>query len=255
MKQLAVILVLVLSARLAHGGDSKEEAKEHVARATELHKDGKFREALDELKTAYALDPNPTLLYAMGQMYVSVGECAQAIAFYQRFIASKPNPAAAALANEAIETCKTNPPPVTDTPHEDTPPPVIATPPPTTTVVTPLPPRPAAAPAPRPWYGDHIADALVVSGVAAGVVGIVVYRSAVGDRDRADTATSYDSYVSLIDSAHAKRGVAIGFGAGGAALAIGGVLHFVLVGRGASDHGVQIQPTPSGGAVSWTGRF
>jgi hypothetical protein len=94
-----------------------------------------------------------------------------------------------------------------------------------------------------------------VTGVVTGVAGIVVYRSAVGDRDHADTATSYDSYVSLIDRAHTKRAVAIGLGAGGAALAVGGVLHFLLAGRGASDHGVQIQPTPSGGAVSWTGKF
>lgn len=257
MKQLLVILVIVLSARLAHGGDAKTEAKEHVARATELHKASKFPEALDELKTAYALDPKPALLYAMGQVYVSLGECGQAIAFYERFLMSKPNAEIAALAREAIETCKTNPPPVVAVPDADQPAPVTAPlppPPPLISDATPPPPPPTVE-SPRAWYANPVADTLVATGVIAGIVGFVVYKSAVDDRDRANTMTSYDAYATLIDSAHTKRAYAVGLGAGGAALAVSGVLYFVLSERGASDHVVQIQPTRSGAAVSWTGSF
>jgi hypothetical protein len=107
----------------------------------------------------------------------------------------------------------------------------------------------------RPWYADHVADALVATGVVAGVVSVVVYRGAVGDRDRANATESYDTYASLVERAHTKRAYAIGIGVGGAALATAGVLHFVLRGRDAGDDGVQIQPTRSGGTVSWSGRF
>lgn len=255
MKLLAVIVVLLSCARLAHGGGVKAEAKAHVARATELHDASRFREALDELKTAYALDPDPTLLYAMGQLYVSLGECEQAIAYYERFLASRPSPKGTALASEAIETCKTRPPPALEAAPADSPAPSVARP--VINVVMPPPPpapRPVDTP-PRPWYSDHVADALVASGVIAGVVGGIVYRGAVDDRERANATPSYDTYASLVDRAHTKRMYAIGCGVGGAALVTAGVLHFVLGSRDATDDGVQIQPTRSGGTVSWTGSF
>lgn len=252
MKLLPVIVMLLLSARLAHGGDVKAEARAHIARATELHSASKFREALDELEKAYALDPEPPLLYAMGQVYVSLGECDQAITFYERFLASKPSAKSAALANEAIEVCKTNPP-VIDVAPADEPAPAVAPRP----VIDPVapPPRTADSRPARPWYADHVADALVATGVVAGVVSVVVYRGAVGDRERADATDSYETYASLIDRAHTKRAYAIGFGVGGVALATAGVLHFVLRGRDGGGDGLQIQPTRSGGSVSWVGRF
>jgi hypothetical protein len=61
--------------------------------------------------TAYALDPRPELLYAIAQVHVKLGECPQAITFYERFIASNPKPEHVARARQAIEVCKTNPPP------------------------------------------------------------------------------------------------------------------------------------------------
>src|SRR5690606_892382 len=228
-----------------------------VARATELHEASRFREALDELKTAYALDPDPPLLYAMGQIHVNLGECEQAIAFYERYLASKPSAKSAALAHEAIETCKTNPPPPIEAAPADEPARAVV-PRPVITVAespSPPPPRTVEVQTARPWYGDHVANVLVGSGVVTGVVSLFVYRSALGDRERANASTSYDTYASLIDRAHTKRAYAIGLGVGGAALATAGVLHFVLRGRGASDHGVQIQPSRSGAAMSWVGRF
>jgi len=100
-----------------------------------------------------------------------------------------------------------------------------------------------------------VGNALVASGVVSGVVSLVVYRGAVGDRERANASASYDTYASLIERAHPKRAYAIGFGVGGAALATAGVLRFVLRGRDTSDHDVQIQSSRSGAAVSWVGRF
>lgn len=257
MKLSLVMIMIVVSARLAHGEGVKAEAAVHVSRATELHNASKFREALDELKTAYALDPAPLLLYAMGQIHVSLGECEQAIAYYERFLASKPSARSAALAHQAIETCKTNPPPPIDAATSDQPAPAGIPRPIIKVVMPPAPPPPRtveARPA-RPWYSDHVANALVASGVVTGVVSLVVYRSAVGDRERANASASYDTYASLIARAHTKRAYAIGLGVGGAALATAGVLHVVLRGRETSDEGIQIQPSRSGAAMSWVGRF
>jgi tetratricopeptide (TPR) repeat protein len=246
-------VILMVSPQLA-SANPKAEAKQHVDRAAELHEQGKFAEALDELKTAFSLHPKSELLYAMGQLHVLLGQCPQAITYYRRYLATKPASDTANAAIEAIEVCKTNPPPAP--PRDDPPvgatPPVIDKPSPPASSA-PLPPEPEIA-AGRAWYGDYIADALVVGGVAAGVVGIFEYRSAMQNRDRADTATNFQSYVDLVDLAHSQRATGIVFGAVGAALVAAGGLHYMLTDRPAR-HAVAIGPSQGGGVVTWTGRF
>lgn len=253
-RRLFVIAAVLASPQLV-SADPKALAKQHVDRATELHEQGKFIQALDELKTAFSLDPKPELLYAMGQLHMLLGQCTQAITYYQRYLATKPDRNTANAALEAIEVCKTNPPPAPtgDSPPVDPPtPPNHPTPPPPRSSSTP-PPPPEVAGA-RPWYGDYIADALVVGGVAAGFVGIFEYRSAMQSRDRADTATDLQGYVDLIDRAHTQRTTAIVFGAAGAALVTAGGVHYVLTDRRAR-HAVSIRPSHGGAVVTWTGRL
>lgn len=107
---LILVLAIVVGAVPA-AADPKAEATQHFERASVAHEEGRFRDALRELTLAYALDPRPELLYAIAQVHVKLGECPQAISFYQRFIASKPKPEHAARARQAITVCKTNPPP------------------------------------------------------------------------------------------------------------------------------------------------
>jgi len=237
--------------------DSKTEAKQHVDRATELHEQGKFAQALDELKTAFSLDPKPELLYAMGQIHVSLGQCPQAITYYQRYLATKPAPSTANAAIEAIEACKTNPPPPANgalAPSDNSPPTALDTSSRQDTPAT-QPPKPEAPIAPpRAWYGDYFADAMVAGGVAAGLAGIFEYRAAVRSRDRADAASNFQSYVDLIDRAHSQRTTAIGFGVAGAALALTGGLHYALTDRRAR-HTVAIGPSKGGAVVTWSGWF
>jgi hypothetical protein len=241
--------VLALPTR-ALADDPKAEAKQHVDRATELHTDGKLAESLAELKTAYALDPQPQLLFAMGQVHVQLGECAQAISYYERFLSTKPAAAIADVTNEAIDACKTNPPPAIDQPK-----PEPVTPP------QPSDPRPAAAPpihlaatrtTTEPWYSDRVGVGLVAGGVVSGVVGILLWHSARGDRDVADTTGNYETFASLLDSAHTKQTESIVFGIASAVLVTVGGVHLVLH-RGAHD--VVVVPAAGGGAITWTGRF
>src|SRR5262245_1184185 len=110
MPLVLLVLALLIGVRGAYA-DSKSDAKQHFEAASAAHKAGKFRDALTELMTAYALDPKPELLYAIAQVHVKLGQCPQAITFYERFLAGNPKPEHAARARKAIDVCKTNPPP------------------------------------------------------------------------------------------------------------------------------------------------
>jgi len=222
-----------------------------------LHAQGKFAQALDELKLAFSLDPRPELLYAMGQLHVSLGQCSQAITFYQRYLATKPASANAAI--EAIKACEPSPAATAADPPGPTAgppsPPDLPAPPDRLASLPSLPSRPEAQVAsPRAWYGDHVADAMVAGGVAAGLASIFEYRSAVQNRDRADAATGYQRYVDLVDRAGSQRSAAIVLGVAGAALAVAGGLHHVLTER-RTPPTISIRPSQGGGLVSWAGAF
>ena len=107
-----LVVLCVASVLPQHAfADPKDESKQHFEAASTAHKEGRFSDALNELMVAYALDPRPELLYAIGQIHVKLGQCPQAITFYQRFIDTRPKAEQAARAQKAIETCQTNPPP------------------------------------------------------------------------------------------------------------------------------------------------
>jgi tetratricopeptide (TPR) repeat protein len=247
LKRLLVVAALAASPHIA-SADSKAEAKQHVEKAMKLHEEGKLAETLDELKTAYALDPQPDLLYAMGQIHVGLGQCTQAITYYERYLATKPDPGTANAAKEAIDACKKNPPRVVD----DKPPaPESIKPEPKPEPAMPPPVRETATES-AAWYTDIIGDALVALGIVGGVFSAVEYHAATTDRSNADKAATYQAYSDLVDSAKSKQTLAIVAGGAGAALVVGGALHFVI-----ADHStkVAVTPAPGGGMLSIAGRF
>src|SRR5262245_470128 len=234
MKHLLVIALVALPVVAVAG--PKDEAKKHVSKATEAHQAGNYDVALTELQAAYALDPQPDLLYAIGQVDVKLGKCDDAIASYEKFLATNPPADAANSAKEAIETCKAQAPPP---PPEPTPPPQPAPPPP-------------PPPAPEGSSFDKIGAACVGAGVVSLVVGVVMYSSAVSTLDDAEKATTYDKHKELVDSAHTKRNVGVVFGVAGLALAGFGAWHYV---NHRSERAVAVVPTAGGGVVTWMGRF
>jgi tetratricopeptide (TPR) repeat protein len=84
----------------------KLTAKEHFSRAASFHKQGDYASALRELTSAYDAEPTPSLMYAIAQTYVKLGQCPEAITFYRRFIDSKPKREAVERALAAIDACK-----------------------------------------------------------------------------------------------------------------------------------------------------
>lgn len=246
MKLLGTLLVGLAIAREARA-DAKEEAQVHVDTAKTLHAEGKLAEALAELKEAYVLDPRPELLFAIGQIHVGLGQCAEAIVYYERFLGTRPEPDTRAVTEEAIRTCKEQP----DSFVKPEPPPP---PPPDPTPA----PRPPPPPPPRPpWYSDWIADGLIVGGVASGVAAGLFYRSARADRDRADEVSSFQQYADLIDESKGKRTTAIVLGVAGVGLVAGGVIKWMLrestIRKEQARYG--LAPARGGGLVTRTWRF
>jgi len=247
--RLITTLVVVTVAALAPRAYA-DDAKPHIERATELHKEGKFEEALVELRAAYRLDPQSNLLYAIAQVHVKLGRCPEAITYYEQFLATQPDAGPAAAARQAIDVCKSTPPPPEVTP-EPTPPPPEPTPQPPT-------PAPTSAPTTQgvtPLYKDPIGATLVGAGVVAGVVGVVLYRGARGDLDQAETATTYQESEDLVDRSHRKRTYAAIAGGGALVLIGAGVIHMVVRDRGTAERSLAIAPATGGAVVTWGGRF
>ena len=241
-------VVLALASSLAFA-DSKSRAKAqaHIERAEAAHAEGRFEEALSELTLAYALDPDPQLLFAIGQIHVKLGHCPEAITFYERFLATKPSREEAAVVRQAITTCKDAPPPPVERPKPDPP--------------VPDPPKPEPKPAPRPvviettapWYKDWVGNGLVAGGVVSTIAGAIMLRSALSARDDADREGTYQDYESAIEDARGKRTIALVFTGAGLALAGAGVLRYALGDR--KESRIVAAPMQDGAMMMWNARF
>ena len=212
------------------------EAKQHVQTAQEAFAKEDFATALTELEAAAALDPQAETLFAIGQVLGRLDRCPDAIAAYEKLIATNPGEDFVGVANEAITACKAK----------------LAPPPPPVPVAPAPPPPPPPPPASHPFYKDILGDALVAVGIGSGVTGIVLYVGARGTIDDAQAAPTYSEQQRLVDDAHSQRTYAIVFGAAGAAVVGVGVWRWLSVSK---ESTVVVTPTATGGAVTWMGQF
>lgn len=241
MKHLLVVALVAFPLAVFAGPKQKKQAQKHIEAATEAHGQGKYDLALTELQAAYALDAQPDLLYAIGQVHVKLGQCEEAIGSYEKFLATNPPEEPTAAANEAIASCKQQ---LAEAQQPPPPAPEVQPQPP--------PPAPPSAPEGRPFYTDVLGTALVGAGVVSLAVGGVIYTSARGTLDDADAATTYSEHAQLVDDAHTKRNIAIALGAVGVAAVGVGVWHYM---KYSSEQAVTVTPTASGGMVTWMGSF
>ncbi|HWO17547.1 MAG TPA: hypothetical protein VNO30_02185 [Kofleriaceae bacterium] len=249
----------------------KQNAKVHIDRATKAHKAGDLETALTELQAAYAIDPQPQLLYAIGQIYTKLGRCSEASDAYLRYLASGTDANTAQVVKQAIDSCKgaaaTEPAP----PAKDPPPPTLDNEQPPgqgqpaqgkTANAPPKPVEPSSQPEPQltargtsPWYSDVLGDVLVLGGVTSLVLGSLAYRAAVTDLDNAEVAPSHERYEELVDAAKTKRLVGIALWGGGAVLVTAGVLRFALRDNHTEIRRVGLSPARGGGLLTWTRSF
>ncbi len=276
---LLLLGLLVLTPQLASAdrrAAKKQQAKSHIQKAMKAHAKDNFKVALSELQAAYKLDPEPDLLYAIGQVYAKLDRCDDAIKTYQAYLATRPVAQATVDTQQAIASCESKrepapppppvvreadpPPPPADPPPQREPPP----PPPPVVRRAPPPPRPrplpaivAAEPAKRsPWYKDKLGDALVITGVASGLVGVVLYAGARSDLDDAEATRDISRYRALVDDAKATRTLSVVFLGGGAVLIGAGIVRYATRGPAARDEArVGMVPADGGGLVTWSGGF
>jgi len=232
-----LLAVLLATPLVAHAGP-KEDALVHLGKAMDAHGQNNFELAAKELEAAYALDPNPDFLYAIGQVYVKLERCPDAIEYYQRYLATKPPAQAMVDTKQAIETCKKQAPP-----PDPTPPP-------------PPPPAPVKSSTARPWYKDPIGGAFVVAGVASSAIGLVMYSGAVSDLDAAEQAPSLAEYDDLVDRARSRRTYSVLLVGGGLVLIGAGVARYVLRdGDARESQRIGLVPVDRGGLVTFGGSF
>jgi tetratricopeptide (TPR) repeat protein len=210
-------LFIIWLAGVAAAQTPKQSAKQHLDAGVAAYQAQDFDTASKEFELAYTLDPDPKTLYAWAQAKRQSGQCDEAVRLYERYINGKPGDNNIAAAKTGISLCEqamaAQPP---------APPPAQPEP------VTPTPP-PAAAPVqaePSRWYQDRIGDALVIGGVVGVAAGTTFLVLANKSDNAADTEPDRDKFIELLDQATLRRrigGVCLGVGA---ALVIGGVVHY-----------------------------
>lgn len=228
---------------------SKDDARAHVANATRAHKEARYEDARVELEAAYALDPKPDLLYAIGQVEAKLGRCDEATEHYRRFAATQSDPRVARVVEEAITACVAAEPATGAARAESAAAPPSAAP--EQRAITAAPAEPAR------WYRDPVGGALAGAGAVAALLALVEYRSALSDLDAAGdraTTTSLARYHERVDAAHSKRTTALVLAGAGAALISAGVVRYVLHSR-TLEAQIAMSPAHGGAIVSIGGQF
>ncbi len=80
-----LLLAAVTTPQTARAGE-KEEARKHYDRAIELVDDGQLPEAIIEFQRSYDLTKHFSVLYNIGQVYVSLAKPVEAIAAYEGYL-------------------------------------------------------------------------------------------------------------------------------------------------------------------------
>lgn len=200
-------------------------AEQTLARIRELYASGDYEGVRRELLAAYDRDPDPALLFALGQVELNLGNYAAAIDYYERFITTGPSDEQVALAQQAIGAARmrlANPDAVTPVP---TPEPVVE-------------PRRTR----RRWTTED--TGLLALGAAAVVVGagLYTYGYRLGT-DRSGTLADYDE---RLDQARATQWTGVGIASAGALLAGVTVLRWRLRSDGAV---ITAAANPSGASL------
>src|SRR5258705_12879333 len=91
MRALAVAATLLLAAApIAAQPVRAPGAKDHLDTGLALYDAGNYNAAVVELETAYRLDPQPQLIFAIAQAKRLGGHCDEALPMYARYLATEP---------------------------------------------------------------------------------------------------------------------------------------------------------------------
>lgn len=235
-----VVTLLALSAIAAAQPSHvmKPEARAHLQRGLKLYEQAHYDDAIAELREGLAVDPQPDILYALGQAERKKGDCARAVEYYQSCLALVNDPAAAAAIKVQIERCQVQAGATTKQPFEVEPWPKDSTAaqaapsPETPTLTTAVPSSsasssaPSVASGPRSWSRDPLGGSAVAIGLAGVVAGGVMVGLA---RSRLDVARdSYQQYSDARGWPGVWTGGVVSMAVGGALVVLGVVRYAVV---------------------------
>jgi len=262
---LGVALIALAGSARADEPKLAPEAKAHLDKGLELYGQKKFVEAIDEFEQGYAIDPKPSILYALAQAERLDGRCTKAIDHYQQFLDTQPAPEREAAARANLARCKdllaAKAPP--ETPPAEPAPAATPAPAPTPAPIAPVPP-PTADRAPvetSPWYTDTFGDVLTGTGIVALGVGSYFFfvsrhnESVAQSEGDAPSGATYEQHLDRVDRAERQRTIAIVTGGVGLGLITAGVLRYVLRSPEPEKPHAAAWLGPNGGGVAVGGRF
>lgn len=221
-----------------------KEARAHFERAQGHFESEDYEAAIPELKAAYALEPNPMLLYAWAQAERLAGSCARAVGLYRRYLETEPATEQRQLAEANLLDCEAELPP----PPEPEPEPEIDPLPPDDTVDDP----PSTDEPTRPWHRDPTGGVLFGVGLAGAAAGGTLMGVARSQGAQAPDADVEDDYLATRARAERMNIAGIVTLGVGSALLLGGVIRYAVVAskaRRRSDTAFRWAPTWTGAGV------
>jgi tetratricopeptide (TPR) repeat protein len=254
MRPSTIAIALVLATAPARAEPStKAQAKQHFKQGKALQDAGKYDDAVAEYRAAYDLDQRPEMLFNIAQVYRLGNHKQPAIDYYQQYLAAQPDGPGAREARQwiaelarQIEADR----PLPSEPAKPEPPPIV-----------PLSsPPPRSEPEPRALTATRSSPQLRITGLATAGAGAIALGFGVvfgiKARSAADTISNHqglwtdDERHTFEDGQRANRTMIIGYVAGGALVATGGVLYYL----GARTHVVPVTGVRTAG-LAVQGRF
>jgi tetratricopeptide (TPR) repeat protein len=203
----ALLLVFLIAAPAL----AQESAEDLYRRGSTAYREGRFNEAADLLERAYALQPEPILLYNLARARESAGDVQGAYDAYTRFLAEAPADAEqrprvtgrVEVLRAEIESRRARATPEPAVPSDPVAPPI------------PIAPMAHAEPSPVPWIVGGVGVGAVVAGL---IVGILAQDRA----NQAMTAPSHREGTAIASDANTLAITAdILFAAGGTVALVG----------------------------------
>ncbi len=143
-----LVALLLMSGRPSRAADPRlDSARAHSQEGDSYYKLEKYANAIAEYEQAYLAKPDPSFLYNIAQCHRLMGQGAEAIKFYRRFLKDAPTAPNRAVAEKHIrdlEEASPGPSPTAPPPASSSRPPVIAPAP--VSVIPPTAPPPASLP-------------------------------------------------------------------------------------------------------------
>lgn len=224
-------LIIVAMLVAAPAAAAEKTFKEHVDAGLDAYEARRYTDAIEHFETAFALKPEPNLVYNIARSYERALMRTQAIAAYQRFVSLEGTTAVLrkralaqmeAIRSEQAILARSKKPREANEPK----------PPPEAVVVTAAPPPPSAL-GPLPWVVVGVGVASIVAG---GVFGV----QASSHQSDFEAATNIDAKRTARDRARRDAMYADVLIGGGLVLgAVGVALHFF----GPDEEPVQVMPS------------